>query len=169
MQGYSATGARRLLSPSLSLPSNSDSSSLMQIEGGEGSDFGDAIGTQRGLLQSGVELTYSIFPAKFNEETTELDANSKDDNGTVAAPGTGEASTEVTLGRAEGEVFDMVVLVSLAEKVTQRTSSLQNLTIGGFEVDTSSISTPEVVEATPETCVPVCKVRIQNTCTYMFS
>jgi hypothetical protein len=137
-----------------------DDSSFLSFEAAGSSDIEGTHSRHRGLLQSGVQLTYSIFPAKFNEETPESVTTPVDDNDAAAAPDTGETITAVTLGTAEGASFDMAALASLAQLVTEVTSSLQELEIAGIPVDTSTISEPEVVEATPRTCVPICKVRM---------
>ena len=114
--------------------------------------------SQRGLLSSGIELTYSIFPAEFNDDDDDEEEEDTGDSPDAAASADEEETTTVSAGSAEdAQSLDMSFLVSLAENGDAVTESLQDLEIAGVPVDTGSIS-KQVVEAVPETCVPLCKV-----------
>jgi hypothetical protein len=120
------------------------------------SSIGDELMSQRGLLRSGIELTYSIFPAEFNADSDTEDTSAV--NSTASTSGDEATTATVTAGSAEGAAsFDMATLVALADSVETVTKSLAEIEIAGIPVSTASIQS-EVQEATPVTCVPICKV-----------
>ena len=93
--------------------------------------------SQRGLLSSGIELTYSIFPAEFNDDDDDEEEEDTGDSPDAAASADEEETTTVSAGSAEdAQSFDMSFLVSLAENVDAVTESLQDLEIAGVPVDT---------------------------------